>query len=48
MLEPPTISSLRIQELGGFVVEIDPCPELFFDTLDVITASPISTFLKLE
>jgi hypothetical protein len=48
MLEPPTISSLRIEELKGFVIEVNPSPELFLDTFDIITASPIGPFLKLE
>ena len=48
MLEPPAISSLRIEERGGFVIEINPSPELFLDTFDIITASPIGPFLKLK
>jgi hypothetical protein len=48
MLEPPTISSLWIEELGGIVVEVDPSSELFLDAFDIIAASPIGPFLKLE
>jgi hypothetical protein len=48
MLEPPTISSLRIEELDRFVIEVNPSPELFLDTFDIITTSPIGPFLKLE
>jgi len=48
MLEPPTISSLRIEELDGFVIEVDPSSELFLNTFNIITTSPIGPFLKLE
>lgn len=48
MLEPPTVLSLRIEELGGFVVKTDPSTELFLDAFDIITTSPIGPFLKLE
>jgi hypothetical protein len=48
VLEPPTVSSLRIEELGRFVVKVDPSTELFLDAFDIITASPIGPFLKLE
>lgn len=48
MLEPPTISSLRIEELDGFVIEVNPGPKLFLDALDIVTTSSIGPFLKLE
>jgi hypothetical protein len=48
VLEPPTISSLRIKEPDGFVIEVNPRPKLFLDTFDIITTSAIGTFLKLE
>ena len=48
MLEPPTISSLWIEELDRFVIEVNPSAELFLDTFDIITTSPIGPFLKLK
>ena len=48
MLEPLTISNLRIEELDGFVIEVNPSPELFLDMFNIITTSPIGPFLKLE
>lgn len=48
MLEPPTISSLRIEELDGFVIEVNPSPELLLDAFDIIATSPIGPFLKLQ
>ena len=48
MLEPPTILSLQIKELDGFVIEVDPSSELLLDTFDIITMSSIGPLLKLE
>jgi hypothetical protein len=48
MLEPPTISSLWVKELDGIVIEVNPGTELFLNTFDIITPSPIRPFLKLE
>jgi hypothetical protein len=48
MLEPPAISSLRVEELCGFVIKINPGPKLFLDAFDIIAASPVGPFLKLE
>jgi hypothetical protein len=48
MLEPPSISSLWIQELDGFVIQINPSSKLFFDVFDIVATSPIGPFLKLE
>ena len=48
MLEPPTILSLRVEELDGLVIKVNPSPKLFLDTFDIIATSPIGPFLKLE
>jgi hypothetical protein len=48
MLELPTISCLWIEELDGFVIQVNPSPQLFLDAFDIITASPIGPLLKLE
>jgi hypothetical protein len=48
MLQSSTITSLRIEEIDGFVIEVNPSPKLFLDTFDIITTSTIGPFLKLE